>query len=130
MAGSAPPISGGCAGAPGLESVTGGYLNTASGYQASVSGGDLNLASDAASAVSGGCQNVAGSASALTGTCLASPGTESVTDGYLNTATGYLAIVTGGTANQASTSKSAILGGHDHTVDGACQSVPATDSSC
>ena len=109
--GSASSISGGCnnltgpgtpsgagCGSVGVESILGGYRNTATGASAtvgggtansssgvvsSVSGGEFNLASDPISSIVGGCDNLAGSGTVPSSFC-SNNGVEAILGGVQN----------------------------------------------
>jgi hypothetical protein len=86
--------------------VSGGYLNVASGADASVGGGTGNVSGGYASTVSGGYQNAA------------RQGYTSIAGGYLNVAGDYFAVVSGGYQNIATGSASTVGGGKRNSVSG------------
>jgi hypothetical protein len=100
----------------GVESVTGGNLNVASGNLASVSGGIGNVASSQEASVSGGGDNTADGAEA------------SISGGTGNIAAGQWSSISGGENNRSSGFTTSILGGFENTDSSNCQSVPATNS--
>lgn len=113
-----------CNGTPGAAdgaTVSGGFVNVASGEWSNVSGGDGNTASGELSSVSGGDSNTAsGEVSSVSGGFVnaASGFISSVSGGKDNTASGFLASsVSGGEFNTASGEASSILGGADESVN-------------
>jgi len=88
-----------------LGSVTGGYLNLASGDGSSVSGGYGNTASVESSSVGGGQGNTA------------SGDGSSVSGGYANTAGGLDAWAGGGEENRSGNVASSVAGGHKNKAD-------------
>jgi hypothetical protein len=95
-------------------SVSGGFMNAASGYFSSVSAGVNNEASGQFSNVSAGLRNVAGGDfAAVSGGSdnIASGNTAAVSAGQLNQATGDLSSVSGGFNNVSSAPLSAVGGG-------------------
>ena len=88
--------------------VSGGYLNWASGYDASVSGGQHNHAFADLSAILGGKYNTTGDTASGNH---AIGETSTVSGGDSNTAKGLTSMVSGGVANIAGGYRSAISGG-------------------
>ena len=86
------------------SSVSGGLLNTASGYYSSVSGGYKNEASGSNSSVTGGRNN---NASAIY---------SSVNGGGNNAASGSCSSVSAGHNNEASVQFSSVIGGQNNTA--------------
>jgi hypothetical protein len=104
---------------PGIDSVSGGELNTSNGSGSSVNGGQSNTSSSQDSSVSGGAFNTSsGAGSSVSGgkQNTASKDDASVSGGLLNTASGQEASVSGGESNTASGDHSSILGGNSVTV--------------
>src|SRR5271166_5050242 len=109
-----------------LGSVTGGYLNLASGDGSSVSGGYGNTASVDSSSVSGGYANTAGGLDAWAG-----GGEEnrsgnvasSVAGGHKNKADEVDASVTGGSENEASGADASVSGGSSNVAKASDSSV-------
>jgi hypothetical protein len=124
----------------GLESVLGGWRNLATGQMSSVAGGQDNQANGEYAAVAGGCANVSGGNTGLFCSMAdgANPGvgSEAILGGEGNFAgpfsaeTGFAAAIVGGDVNSAGGTGSAILGGANNTVTGACASIPVTPGSC
>ena len=102
---------------PGIDSVSGGELNTSNGTGSSVSGGQSNTASSQDASVSGGAHNAASGASS------------SVSGGLSNTASGTEASVSGGGGNTASVLASSIQGGDANTASGTDSSVSGGESN-
>lgn len=87
-----------------FASVCGGYFGTASGDQSSVSGGNSNTASGLLASVSGGESNLASGIGA------------SVSGGIRGTASGQYSSVSGGYLNSAAGNLSSVSGGVSQTV--------------
>lgn len=132
--GTAPSAS---CGVGGLETVSGGYANQASGQLSAINGGDQNRAEAQYSSASGGFFNQAsGTASWVAGgagnDALAQG---SVSGGFDNTASGLYASVSGGEYNTASGGSGSVSGGeyNDATdlsdaVSGGCDNVAGEGS--
>lgn len=101
----------------GIDSVSGGELNTSNGGGSSVSGGQSNTASSQDASVSGGAFNAASGPSS------------SVSGGLSNTASGEDASVSGGGGNTASVLASSIQGGAGNTASGTDSSVSGGESN-
>jgi hypothetical protein len=99
------------------SSVTGGESNTASSQDASVSGGAFNNSSAAETSVSGGLQNTASATAA------------SVSGGDANTASGIQSNVSGGVSNSASIDNSNVSGGSGNTASGHQANVSGGESN-
>ena len=89
-----------------LASVTGGYLNLASGIESSVSGGFGNTAQGATTNVSGGYDNNANGIYS------------SVAGGFQNDAFGGYSTISGGYGNKTIGDYSSVSGGSVHTTQG------------
>ncbi len=131
LAGPGTPPSGGCNG-DGLETVSGGYANQASGQFSAISGGDQNKAEGQYSSASGGFFNqasgIAGWVSGGAGNTAQAQG--SVSGGFDNVASGLYASVSGGEYNTASGASGSISGGEynaatdlSDAVSGGCDNV-------
>jgi trimeric autotransporter adhesin len=93
--------------AQGIESsISGGKSNLATGFGASISGGLMNLASDTWGSILGGCANITGTGTLTNRSC-----------GFKATTIQDNAIV-GGERNTGTGVATAILGGHDVTLNG------------
>jgi len=109
--------------------LTGGCLNTASGFASSVSGGHSNTASGDYSLVSGGADNNASgfisSVSGGAGNTASGFAASSVSGGSGNTASGHYASVSGGSGNTASGLLSSVLGGLNKTATLEYEAIPS-----
>ncbi|MDZ7661643.1 hypothetical protein [Thiohalophilus sp.] len=111
----------------GHASVTGGWVNVASGSHAAVAGGQNNVASGHRSAVLGGYDNSATYANATVsgGRENTASGTySSVSGGIQNTASGRYSSVSGGEGNTAYGIASSILGGQNESATSDYQTIP------
>jgi len=115
----------------GCACVSGGYNNTASGWNSSVSGGYQNKANGISSSVSGGYQNTAsGNYASVSGgnKNMASGSITSVSGGKNNTASNDYASISGGEDNTASGEKSSVSGGRYNLASGEWSSISAGGS--
>jgi hypothetical protein len=106
--------------------VTGGYMNLASGEYSSISGGQVNFSTGAYSSVSGGGANSAsGDFSSISGghQSIASGDYSSISGGNYNQATGDNASVSGGRSNTASGWESSVGAGYENEASGRLSSV-------
>jgi len=115
-----------------FASVSGGQLNTASGFSSSITGGYGSRATGLFASVTGGRSNAAeGTQSSVSGGFFntASGERASVSAGYKNTADGFAASVSGGSYNTASGGSSyfgpggSVSGGRSNTASGFGNSV-------
>ena len=102
----------------GIETVSGGAGNAASGNVSSVSGGTSNIAGGPGSSASGGWQNTASGESSWVG------------GGHNNNPSGWAGSISGGESNTVSNSLGSILGGFGNGVSSNCGTFPPTGQSC
>lgn len=112
--------------------VSGGWINVASGWHSTVSAGRGNQASGSEASVTGGLSNTAGGmgdsvSGGLDNTAVGVA--SSVSGGRDNTADGVHSSVSGGRNNTASGQQSSILGGDGESIasDGGQETIPSVD---
>jgi len=112
--------------ASGNYAITGGKLNTASGYASNISGGRLNTSSNDYSTIGGGQSNIASAQRSVIGGGLQNTTSgmrSSVLGGVLNVASGRMSNVGGGQSNVASGNYSNVSGGYKNTTIGVYSNV-------
>jgi hypothetical protein len=122
IGGGAGNVAGNDAGATtdaGYATISGGWLNTASGSYSSIGGGWSNTAAGIRSTVGGGQDNTAGSGYTTVGggdSNQASGERTTVAGGASNIASGHTATVGGGAGNTASGSRATVSGGQGNSA--------------